>query len=194
MRALVIVVALALSSVALGQDLAVEPKATKARLVPLQPIPVAYWLAECQGYPPAQNVSRRWDRERTSSILVQLPEGRVMVEAALLGSREAGWLLWSVIGPASLYKYHVSDPKTCRMVSTYDDAYASKDALWKDFAVSKSTCIGTEKTTALTASAACADAKTTTLNVTKIAPPVLYGAEDVNAKATLEAVAVEKVK
>jgi len=169
-------------------------------LVPSKPIQTAYWLAECAGPLPAPYVARRWDGPREASILMQLDIGRVMAEAVLLGEREKGWQVWSVVGPAELYKHQASDPKACRMVSTYADAAASGDALWRDWVTARSTCIGTEKAKPTAeAVAPCSDAKTAEIDVKRIAPPVLYGTEDVSAaeKLKLEAVPVkpaEKVK
>lgn len=95
------------------------------------PVPVSYWLAECSSWPltAAQladdGIRVSWvhaQPRRVTAYLVRLAtRQRAMVSAVRVGSREAGWSVWSVRGPDSLRRAMVGSA-ACRAVATYTEA------------------------------------------------------------------------
>jgi hypothetical protein len=113
-------------------------------------VPLVYWLTECSAWPlsPAQladdGIRVDWVRVRPGRVSVHLSHRatrrRAMLEAHRLGSREAGWSVWSIRGPVSIRRL-MADSPLCRIVATYTQA-RDWPAVAKAWLQARSTCYG----------------------------------------------------
>ena len=115
------------------------------------PVPTSYWLAECNGWPLSraqvvgQGIRVVSVHKRARRVLVRLDHPatrrRAHLVAHRLGSREAGWSVWSVRGPTRVRTLMAASSSTCRVVATYTQA-RSWPAAVKSWLAARSTCYG----------------------------------------------------
>ncbi len=114
------------------------------------PVPMVYGIMECSEWPLTQGQlasdgirvvsvhqapGRRWARlEHPAS------GRRANFVAFRLGSREAGWSVWSVRAPSTIRSMLASSP-VCRVALTYDQVRALP-AAQRDWIAARSTCYG----------------------------------------------------
>lgn len=119
---------------------------------PVQPaqVPLSYWLAECSSWPMVRGEladtgirvqSLKVTPGRVSAYL-RHPQTRqrAAFRAIRLGSREAGWSVWSIRGPAAISRLMASSA-ACRVVATYTDVRSWPVAA-RQWLQARSTCYG----------------------------------------------------
>jgi hypothetical protein len=115
-----------------------------------EPVPLSYWLAECSSWPMVrgeladtgiQVQSIRTAPGRVSAYLRHpRTRQRAAFIAARIGSREAGWSVWSIRGPAAIRRLMASS-ESCRVVATYTEARSWPVAA-RQWLQARSTCYG----------------------------------------------------
>jgi len=151
--ALIVVICAALTAswIVLGRARAQTVDAKAATTAPAPaPVAMSYWIAECNGWPLAKSDLAddgiRVDRvsSRPGRVTVRLSHPatrrRAHLVAHRLGSREAGWSVWSVRGPTAVGKLMKASDK-CRVVATYTQARSWPKAA-RDWLLERSTCYG----------------------------------------------------
>lgn len=117
---------------------------------PGAPVPLSYWLAECSAWPLSRaqladdgiRVESVHQRPGRVSVRLRHPATgrRAHLEAHRLGSREAGWSVWSIRGPTRILPLMASSP-ACRVVATYAQA-RTWPAAARNWLAARSTCYG----------------------------------------------------
>ncbi len=95
------------------------------------PLPKTYAVAECQGFPLTRDqlsddeikvVAVHNKGRRVAALLRKVgTKRRAILVAYRLGSREAGWTVWSIRGPTRVLKL-IQDSPNCRASGTYKQA------------------------------------------------------------------------
>ena len=114
------------------------------------PVPTSYGVVECSGWPlsrgqlHASGIRVVRVHQRPGRVLVRLDRPATRQRANLvafrLGSREAGWTVWSVRGPTVVLQMIASSPK-CRNALTYKQVRQLPTA-WRNWIAERSTCYG----------------------------------------------------
>lgn len=114
------------------------------------PVPMTYGLAECSAWPLTRGQladdgirvqSVHVKPRRVMARLVHAATGRRgHLVAHKLGSREAGWAVWSIRAPSRVAALIAASPD-CRVVATYQQAMAWPTAA-RDWLAERSTCYG----------------------------------------------------
>lgn len=119
---------------------------------PAPPPTMVYWLAECSGWPlsraqltddglQVQAVHARPGRV-SARLRHQATGRRAHLVAHWLGSREAGWSVWSIRGPDSLRQLMAMATQVCRLVATYAQAWQQLGTTARAWLSERSTCYG----------------------------------------------------
>jgi hypothetical protein len=114
------------------------------------PIPMTYGIAECSSWPLSraqladdgirvQSVHLRAGRV-TAHLLHPTAGRRAHLVAHRIGSREAGWSVWSIRGPSRVTALIAASP-ACRVTATYAQVMGWPTAA-RDWLTARSTCYG----------------------------------------------------
>lgn len=114
------------------------------------PVPMVYGIAECSGWPLTageladDGIRVEGVHQRAGRVMVRLLHPstgrRAHLVAHRLGSREAGWSVWSVRAPTRVAALIAASP-ACRVSLTYDQV-RSLPAAQRDWIAARSTCYG----------------------------------------------------
>lgn len=110
-------------------------------------VPRTSWLAECSHWPitDGQTVG---DVTQVSSTIgadlsIILSKGKHLyaITGWRLGSREAGWYIYSMTGPKAFMEALGDHPAICRATLTYKEAWSAGTAV-RNWIAARSTCLG----------------------------------------------------
>jgi len=115
---------------------------TAVRIAPIQRV---NWIAECSEMPADTvegiEVLAVVRRPGMVGALLKKNSRRGWLIGHKLGSREAGWYVFSITGPEPMMTRMKSSP-ACRVVMTWKEAWANLGAAAKQWLAERSTCCG----------------------------------------------------